>query len=150
MQHQVGYRKLGRPTAHRMAMLRNMVTSLIIEEKIETTLTRAKELRRIAERVVTLAKSGSLAARRRVMTMVNDPRAVRKLFSDMADRYRSRPGGYTRIVRLGFRRGDSAPMSIIEYVSNEEQVDNKRSITSAARRNRRIAGKKKSAEKAAN
>lgn len=117
MQHQVAYRKLGRTTAHREALFRNMVVSLILRDRIETTLMKAKELRRVAERMVTLGKAGTLAARRLAGAMVQDPLALKKLFTTLAERFAARQGGYTRITRLGFRRGDCAPMAVIEYLS---------------------------------
>lgn len=116
MQHQVAYRKLGRTTAHREALFRNMVVSLILRDRIETTLMKAKELRRVAERMVTLGKAGTLAARRLAAAMVQDPLALKKLFTSLAERFAARQGGYTRITRLGFRRGDCAPMAVIEYL----------------------------------
>lgn len=119
MRHNVEFRKLGRTGAHRTALLRNLVVSLILHDRIETTLPRAKELRRVADRVVTLGKSGSLAARRQAAVWVPDALALSKLFSGLADRYRERRGGYTRIVRLGNRHGDAAPMAMIEYVPAE-------------------------------
>lgn len=119
MRHAVAYRKLGRKTAHRLAMFRNMVTSLILHDRIETTLQKAKELRRWAEWMVTLAKTGTVLARRRAAETVQDPAALRKLFEQLAGRYRERQGGYTRIMRLGARHGDSASMAVIEYLSAE-------------------------------
>lgn len=119
MRHNVEFRKLGRTSAHRTAMLRNMVVSLILHDRIETTLPKAKELRRVADRVVTLGKAGTLAARRRALILVPDPLALSKLFSTLAERYRARAGGYTRIVRLGQRHGDAASMAMIEYLPAE-------------------------------
>ena len=116
MRHHVDHRKLGRTSAHRKAMLANMVSSLILHNRIETTLPKAKELRRIADRVVTLSKKGTVAARRRAMRLVKDGKAVTEAFSAFAQRFSDRNGGYTRIYRLGFRHGDSAPMAIIEYL----------------------------------
>lgn len=119
MRHAVGYRKLGRKTAHRLAMFRNMVTSLILHDRIETTLQKAKELRRWAEWMITLAKTGTVLARRRAAETVQDPVALRRLFDQLAGRYRERQGGYTRILRVGPRHGDSASMAIIEYLTAE-------------------------------
>lgn len=119
MHHQKSYRKLGRTSAHRMALFRNMVTALILKDRIETTVPKAKELRRVADRMITLGKEGSLAARRRAAAFVRSPDAVQRLFSQLADRFKVRNGGYTRIIRLGDRHGDSAPMAIIEYLSAE-------------------------------
>jgi large subunit ribosomal protein L17 len=122
MRHQKDYRKLGRESAHRKAMFRNMVTSLILHDRIETTLPKAKELRRFAERAVTLGKNATLAARRTARIMVKDSAALTKLFSTLADRYKDRPGGYTRIIRLGMRSGDAAPMAMIEYLPAETKA----------------------------
>lgn len=109
-------RKLGRPTDHRKAMLRNLVTSLLRNGKIETTETRAKETRRMAEKIITLAKRGDLHARRQVLAYVYDETVVKKLFDDIAPKYADRNGGYTRILKLGPRRGDAAEMVILELV----------------------------------
>lgn len=111
-----GHRKLGRTTDHRMAMLRNLVTSLLREGRIETTVTRAKETRKLAEKMISLAKRGDLHARRQVMGFVYDETTVKKLFDDIAPKYAERNGGYTRIMKLGPRRGDAAEMVILELV----------------------------------
>lgn len=112
----MSYRKLGRRSDHRRAMLRNLVTSLFREERIETTETRAKEVKGIAEKLVTVAKRNDLAARRQCLQYIYDEDVVRKLFNDIAPKYADRPGGYTRIVKTGFRRGDAAPMAILELL----------------------------------
>ncbi len=112
----MAYRKLGRNTGHRRAMLRNLVTSLFRDNRIETTEPRAKEVKSIADKMVTLAKRGDLAARRQALAYIYDERVVRKLFNDLAPRYADRPGGYTRIIKMGYRRGDAAPMVILELV----------------------------------
>ena len=109
-------RKLGRTTDHRMAMLRAMVTFLLENGKIETTVTRAKEVRPIAEKMITLGKKGTLAARRQVMAFVTKEDVVVKLFDEIAPSYKERNGGYTRIIKTGPRRGDAAEMAIIELV----------------------------------
>lgn len=111
-----GYRKLGRPTAHRKAMLRNLVTDLLREERISTTVTRAKETRRITEKMITLAKRGDIHARRKVMSYVYDETVVKKLFDEIAPKYAERNGGYTRILKLGPRQGDTAEMAFLELV----------------------------------
>jgi large subunit ribosomal protein L17 len=111
-----GYRKLGRPTAHRNLMLRNLVTSLLKEGRIETTVTRAKEARRLAEKMITLAKRGDLHARRQVLSFVTDKEVVKVLFEEIAPKYQERNGGYTKIYKLGPRRGDAAPMALLELV----------------------------------
>ena len=116
MRHRVRGRKLGRTTAHRKALFRNQLTALFTHERIITTLAKAKELRPMAERMVTLAGTGSLPARRKVLTMVPDKIIVRRLFDEIAPRFIDRPGGYTRIMRLGRRHGDGAEMAIIEFV----------------------------------
>ncbi|RKD25410.1 LSU ribosomal protein L17P [Caminicella sporogenes DSM 14501] len=110
------HRKLGRPTAHRNLMLRNLVTSLLKNGRIETTETRAKETRKMAEKMITLAKRGDLHARRQVLAYVLDETVVKTLFDEIAPKYKDRNGGYTRIYKLGPRRGDAAPMAIIELV----------------------------------
>ena len=109
-------RKLGRPTDHRKAMIRNLVTSLLRNGRIETTVTRAKETKRMAERMITLAKRGDLHARRQVLAYVYDEDVVTKLFNEIAPEYETRNGGYTRILRVGPRRGDGAEIAIIELV----------------------------------
>ncbi len=119
MRHRNTGRKLGRTTAHRSAMLRNMVTSLFHHERIETTETRAKELRRLADKMVTLAKRGDLHARRQALSVIRSKSVTHKLFTDIRERFLSRNGGYTRLVKIGFRKGDGSPMSIIELVADE-------------------------------
>jgi large subunit ribosomal protein L17 len=119
MRHRIRHRKLGRTSAHRKAMFRNQLNALFTHERIVTTLAKAKELRPLAERMVTLAGTGSLPARRKVLTMVPDKDVVRRLFDEIAPRFSDRPGGYTRIMRLGRRRGDGAELAIIEFVDYE-------------------------------
>ena len=116
MRHGRKIAKLGRTASHRKAMLSNMMTSLFAHERITTTQTRAKELKRTAERVITFAKQGNLHARRRVLRVIEDKQVVAKLFDELGPRYKSRNGGYTRVVKLGPRRGDGAFMSIVELV----------------------------------
>jgi large subunit ribosomal protein L17 len=116
MNHNKSYRKLGRRADHRKAMLMNLTISLLREERIETTVTRAKELRKFAERMITLGKKGDLSARRRAFAFLRDDEVVAKLFSDLGPKYTERNGGYTRIMRTSVRRGDSAEMAIIELV----------------------------------
>lgn len=110
------HRKLGRVGGHRRAMMRNLVTSFLREERIETTVTRAREVNRVAEHMITLGKQGDLAARRQALAYILDEDVVTKLFTNIAPRYTERTGGYTRIMRTGFRRGDAAPMAILELV----------------------------------
>jgi len=119
MRHRNQHRKLGRTSAHRKALFRNQLTALFTHDRIVTTLAKAKELRPLAERMVTLARTGSLPARRKVITMVPDKDVVRRLFDDIAPRFMDRPGGYTRIMRVGRRRGDGAELAIIEFVDYE-------------------------------
>ncbi|MCL2335870.1 MAG: 50S ribosomal protein L17 [Firmicutes bacterium] len=112
----MAYSKLGRNTGHRKAMLRNLVTSLLRDERINTTETRAKEVNSIAEKMITLAKQGDLAARRQAMEYIYEEKVVRKLFDTYGPKYADRPGGYTRIVKTGYRRGDAAQMVQLELV----------------------------------
>ena len=119
MRHRQGGRKLGRTTSHRLAMLRNMVTSLLEHEQIETTDARAKEVRRVAERMITLGKRGGLHARRQAMRVVRSREVAAKLFDELAPRYQARPGGYTRVLKTRRRVGDAAPMSLVELVDRE-------------------------------
>jgi large subunit ribosomal protein L17 len=121
MKHRVVGRKLGRTSAHRLALLRNLSTSLFDKERIKTTLMKAKELRPFAERLLTLSKRETLHARRQVLRHIHDGQVVSKMFDTLSARYAQRPGGYTRIVKLGPRRGDSAEMAIIELVDFEPQ-----------------------------
>ena len=123
MRHRRTVPKLGRTSAHRRAMFRNMVTSLLREERVETTVSKAKEARRVAERVITFAKRGDLHARRQAARVVRDPAVLKKLFEEIGPRYAERPGGYTRILKTGFRAGDNAPMSILELVDRVVSVE---------------------------
>jgi large subunit ribosomal protein L17 len=116
MRHKVAGRRLGRTTSHRKAAMQNMTVSLIQHELIRTTLPKAKELRRVAEPLITRAKDDSLANRRLVFNRLRDRDAVQKLFNELGPRYSTRPGGYLRILRCGFRPGDSAPMAYVELV----------------------------------
>ncbi|MFQ5665132.1 MAG: 50S ribosomal protein L17 [Candidatus Binatia bacterium] len=120
MRHLKAGRKLNRSAAHRKALLRNLVTALLEHEQVRTTDAKAKELRRIADRMITLGKRGTLQARRQALSYVRQRRVVRKLFDEVADRFGERPGGYTRVVKLGHRHGDAAPMSIIELTDRGE------------------------------
>lgn len=119
MRHNKAGRRLGRTTSHREAMFRNMVTSLLNHEKITTTDAKAKEIRIVAEKMITLGKRGDLHAMRQAASYIREKSVVTKLFSTIAPRYKDRPGGYTRIVKLGIRQGDAAPISIIELVEEE-------------------------------
>jgi len=116
MHHKKAGRKLGRTTSHRKAMLRNMVTSLLKEEKIVTTDAKAKELRSIAEKMITLGKRGDLHARRQADSFIREGMVTKKLFEELSPRYSERAGGYTRIVKIGHRPGDNAPISVVELI----------------------------------
>jgi len=122
MRHQIAGRKLGRTTSHRIAMLRNLVTSLFEHERIKTTDAKAKELRPLAERLIGLGKRGDLHARRQVLAVVRKAEVVRKLFDTISSRYQSRPGGYIRIVKLRNRAGDGAPVSLVELISEGKEA----------------------------
>jgi large subunit ribosomal protein L17 len=119
MRHAARSRKLGRTSAHRKAMYRNMVTSLLQHERIQTTDAKAKEVRRLAERMITLGKRGSLHARRRALRVIRSRDVTAKVFDDLAERYRERPGGYTRVLKIGPRRGDAAALSLVELVEGQ-------------------------------
>jgi large subunit ribosomal protein L17 len=125
MRHRNSGRKLNRTSSHRRAMFRNMATSLLKHEQIETTLPKAKELRGVVERMITLGKRGDLHARRQVLGFLKDDAVVRKLFDTLGPRYAERPGGYTRVLKAGFRYGDAAPMAIIELVDRDEDEKGK-------------------------
>src|SRR5262249_5862839 len=116
MRHQARSRRLSRSSAHRWAMVRNMVTSLLEHGRVETTDAKAKEVRRVAERMITLGKRGTLHARRRALRVIRDRGVAARVFGDLADRFRERPGGYTRVLKLRQRIGDAAPLSILELV----------------------------------
>ncbi|NOZ85256.1 MAG: 50S ribosomal protein L17 [Deltaproteobacteria bacterium] len=130
MRHQVSGRKLNRTASHRKAMFRNMATSLLVHEKIRTTVPKAKELRRKVEKLITLGKRGDLHARRIVMKGIKDMDAVSKLFGELKERYARRPGGYTRIVRIGQRSGDAAPMAQIELMPAGKKKKRKKKSSS--------------------
>lgn len=122
MRHGKAGTKLGRTSSHRQAMMRNMVTSILKHERITTTDSKAKELRRLTEKMITLAKRGNLHARRQALACVRDREVVAKLFSDLAERFRAREGGYTRIIKKGYRDGDNAPLSVIELLGEKEKA----------------------------
>jgi large subunit ribosomal protein L17 len=143
MRHLKSGRQLSRNASHRWALMRNLITALLQEEKIRTTDPKAKELRRWVDRVITLGKQGTLHARRQVLSIVHDKAVVRKLFDVIGPRFKDRPGGYTRIIKLGLRRGDAAQMSLIELVTSERA---KESSAGGGRRRRRRA-RREQAEK---
>ena len=120
MRHRLGLRKLNRTSAHRLAMLRNMTNSLLRHESIKTTLPKAKELRRVAEPIITLGKKPSLANRRLAFDRLRDREMVVKLFAELGPRYANRNGGYLRILKFGFRDGDNAPMALVELLDQPE------------------------------
>ena len=122
MRHQKSGRKLNRTSSHRQAMFRNMAASLIRHEEIRTTLPKAKELRRVAEPLITMARSPSLARRRRAFARLRDSAAVAKLFNELGPRFQDRPGGYTRILKCGFRTGDHAPMALVQLVDRIDEA----------------------------
>lgn len=121
MRHKLGLRKLNRTSAHRQAMLRNMAVSLITHELIKTTLPKAKELRRVVEPLITLAKVATVANRRLAFDRLRDRDAVVKLFNELGPRFATRPGGYTSILKAGFRVGDNAPLALIRLVTSNEE-----------------------------
>jgi large subunit ribosomal protein L17 len=126
MRHQVKGRKLRRPTSHRLAMLRTLVTSFLERERVQTTLAKAKEARPLAEKMITLAKKGTLPCRRRAMAFVRKEAVITKLFDELGPRFGQRPGGYTRIVKLGLRSGDGAEMAMLELVGSEYKKKQKK------------------------
>lgn len=132
MRHNVDGRKLGRNATHRRALYRNLVISLITHERIRTTTPKAKEARRMAERMITFAKRGDLHARRHVASILNDKKAVQKLFDELGPRYADRQGGYTRVLKLsGLRKGDAAEMAVLEFVRDGDRPKKKRSARKA-------------------
>ncbi|MBA3507288.1 MAG: 50S ribosomal protein L17 [Betaproteobacteria bacterium] len=120
MRHRHGLRKLNRTSAHRLAMLRNMTNSLFTHEVIKTTLPKAKELRRVAEPLITLSKTPTVAHRRMAFDRLRDRGVVTKLFNELGPRYQARPGGYLRILKFGFRQGDAAPMALVELIDRPD------------------------------
>jgi len=147
MRHNVRLRKLGRTSGHRRALLRSLTTSLFLHERIRTTVPKAKELRPFAEKLITLARRDDLHARRQVIRHVADKDVVKKLFATLGPRFATRPGGYTRTMRLGPRQGDGAEMAIVELVGSETIVKEQREERKA-RRDRQVAASKKREEQA--
>jgi large subunit ribosomal protein L17 len=127
MRHGHGLRKLNRTSSHRLAMFRNMTNSLLRHETIKTTLPKAKELRRVVEPIITLGKAPSLANRRLAFDRLRDRDMVVKLFDELGPRYANRPGGYLRILKFGFRKGDNAPMALVELLDQPEQSEGEES-----------------------
>ncbi len=132
MRHLISGHKLGRNPAHRRATLRNLVTNLVEKERIQTTLLRAKAARPLAERMITLGKRDSLHARRQAASFLTTPGATKKLFADLAPRFADRPGGYTRIIRTGWRIGDGAELAILEFIGSKLKKKEKKSRRGAA------------------
>ena len=122
MRHRVSGRKLNRTPSHRKSLFSNMATALLKHEQITTTLPKAKELRRVADKMITLGKRGNLHSRRRAFAFLRDDQVVSKLFGALAERYKERAGGYTRVLKAGFRYGDSAPMAVIELVERDPEA----------------------------
>ena len=152
MRHRVAFRKLNRTSSHRLAMLGNMVCSLIEHEAIRTTLPKAKEARRVAERIITLGKRGGLDNVRRAERTIRNKSLLQKVFGDLKERYAERPGGYTRIVRLGYRPGDSAEVALLELVDRvveEKEAPEKKAPEKKAKEARQPEEKKAKAEKKA-
>jgi large subunit ribosomal protein L17 len=123
MRHRKSGRQLGRNSSHRRAMYRNMASSLLLHETIRTTLPKAKELRRVVEPLITLAKEDGMAQRRRAFDRLRDKEVVGKLFNELGPRYRERPGGYLRILKMGNRPGDAAPMALVQLVDQPEKAE---------------------------
>lgn len=122
MRHRNAGRQLSRNSSHRRAMLRNMASSLLLHETIKTTLPKAKELRRVVEPLITMAKEDGVAQRRRAFDRLRDKQVVGKLFNELGPRYQARPGGYLRILKMGYRPGDSAPMALVQLVDQPEKA----------------------------
>ncbi|MGA2402441.1 MAG: 50S ribosomal protein L17 [Syntrophobacteraceae bacterium] len=134
MRHGVSGRKLNRTTSHRLAMFRNMVTSLLNHERIYTTVPKAKEMRRWAEWMITLGKHGDLHSRRQALSVIREKKVVYKVFEELAQRYQNRAGGYTRIVKVGFRRGDASPMCLLELITDPGEKGKKKKGKKSARK----------------
>ena len=145
MRHLKSGRQLSRNSSHRWALLRNLITALLREEKIQTTGPKAKELRRWVDRVITLGKRGDLHARRQAASIVYDKTVVKKLFDTIGPRFKDRPGGYTRIIKLGIRHGDAAQMALIELVGSEAVSG---ASTGGAKKSRRARRREAQAQKA--
>ena len=143
MRHAIAHRKLGRNPGHRKALLRNMMNALVRSERIETTVAKAKEVRRLADRLITLGKKDTTHARRRTFSLLSDKENTEKIFSGLAARFAGREGGYTRIVRTGYRAGDGSEMAILEYLPAEEKKAKK------GKKKKTAAAKAKPAEEAA-
>ncbi len=148
MRHNLGYRKLGRTSGHRRALLRNLATDLFRHERLRTTVPKAKELRPFAERLITLARRDDLHSRRLVLRQISDKTVVKKLFDTLGPRFASRPGGYSRLLKLGPRQGDNADMAIVELIGSEPTFK-KQKEEKKARRDRRAKSEAKAEKEAA-
>ncbi len=146
MRHRVAGRKLSRHTKHRELMFRNMLVSLLTHERIKTTLAKAKELRGLADRMITLGKKGTLHARRRAFAILRDESVVKKLFDDIAPRFKERAGGYTRVYRMGWRPGDAAPVSLVELVTRPAEEAKKSAVGKAKEVIKKVARSKRKAK----
>src|SRR5580693_2458007 len=146
MRHRNAGFKLGRNTSHRRALLRNLVTSVLVEDRVETTLTKAKAVRPLVEKMITLGKKGDLHSRRQALSYLMTDKSVERLFETVAPRYGDRQGGYLRIVRTGFQKGDGAEKAFIELLGAEKLLDEKRSKRAEARQKRREEMEKAMAE----
>ncbi|MDA0691261.1 MAG: 50S ribosomal protein L17 [Nitrospinae bacterium] len=147
MRHLKAGRKLGRTSAHRKALFRNLVTALIVRERIQTTLAKAKELRSKAEKTITLGKKGTLHARRLAFRTVQEKEALKKLFGPIAERFATRNGGYTRIIKIGSRKGDDAPMAFIELVEADSEIQSPKSAKVKKEAKPKAGAKKADAKK---
>ena len=125
MKHNIKNKKLNKTSSHRKAMFMNMSNSLIKHEQITTTLPKAKELKRFVEKIITLGKNGELLSRRKAISILQDDKMVKKIFDVLAERYKDRSGGYTRVIKLGNRFGDNAPMAVIEFIDRDEEAKGK-------------------------
>ena len=137
MRHRNGGFKLGRNTSHRRALLRNLVTSIILNDRVHTTITKAKATRPIVEKMITLGKNGSVHSRRQALAYLMTPESVDRLFSIVAPRYSTRPGGYSRIIRTGVRKGDASEMAFIELLGAEHELSEKAAKREEARAKKR-------------
>jgi large subunit ribosomal protein L17 len=149
MRHRKGGFKLGRNTSHRRALLRNLVTSIILNDKVHTTITKARAARPIVEKMITLGKNGSVHARRQALAYMMTPESVDRLFATVAPRYGDRTGGYTRVIRTGVRKGDSSEMAFIELLGAEQELSEKAQKRAEAREKRREELQKQMSEESA-
>jgi len=145
MRHLNQGRKLNRTSAHRKALFKNLVLALIHHERIHTTDAKAKEMRRFADRMVTLGKQGDLAAHRRAFAFLQSHEAVKKLFDEIAPRFKDRNGGYTRVIKFGVRRGDAAPISVVEFTGNEERAAAKKPRKKSVKKTEAKSGRRAAA-----